>query len=113
MAERGDGMVSYMKGDLFECGADCLVNAVNCEGVMGKGLALQFKTRFPENYKSYVKACKSGGLKIGKIHFFTENKITVVNLPTKDKWRQASKIEYIEEGMQCLVRLLPELGVKK
>ncbi len=71
MAERGDGMVSYMKGDLFECGADCLVNAVNCEGVMGKGLALQFKTRFPENYKSYVKACKSGGLKIGKIHFFT------------------------------------------
>lgn len=113
MAERGDGMVSYLKGDLFEYGADCLVNAVNCEGVMGKGLALQFKTRFPENFKSYVKACKSGELKIGKIHFFTENGITVVNLPTKDKWRQASKIEYIEEGMQCLVRLLPELGVKK
>lgn len=106
-------MIQYKQGDLFECGADCLVNAVNCEGIMGKGIAYQFKIRFPENNKSYIKACKSGELKIGKIHFFTENGITVINLPTKDKWRQPSKMEYVEEGMDNLVALLPKLGVKK
>lgn len=106
-------MIQYRQGDLFECGADCLVNAVNCEGIMGKGIAYQFKIRFPENNKSYVKACRSGELKIGKIHFFTENGITVINLPTKDKWRQPSKMEYVEEGMDNLVELLPKLGVKK
>lgn len=106
-------MIQYRQGDLFECGADCLVNAVNCEGIMGKGIAYQFKIRFPENNKSYIKACKSGELKIGKIHFFTENGITVINLPTKDKWRQPSKMEYVEEGMNHLVELLPKLEVKK
>ncbi len=106
-------MIQYRQGDLFECGADGLVNAVNCEGIMGKGIAYQFKIRFPENNKSYIKACKSGELKIGKIHFFTENGITVINFPTKDKWRQPSKMEYVEEGMNNLVELLPRLGVKK
>jgi O-acetyl-ADP-ribose deacetylase (regulator of RNase III) len=106
-------MIQYRQGDLFECGADCLVNAVNCEGIMGKGIAYQFKIRFPENNKSYIKACKLGELKIGKIHFFTENGITVINLPTKDKWRQPSKMEYVKEGMDNLVELLPTLGVKK
>ena len=55
---------------MFECNADCLMNTVNCEGVMGKGIAYQFKMRFPENNKSYIKACKSGALTIDKVHFY-------------------------------------------
>jgi O-acetyl-ADP-ribose deacetylase (regulator of RNase III)/uncharacterized protein YwgA len=98
---------------MFECNADCLVNTVNCEGFMGKGIAYQFKLRFPENNKSYVKACNSGELTVGKVHYFVEDGITIVNFPTKNKWRECSKIEYIETGMNYLVELLPKLDVKK
>ncbi|HJA65738.1 MAG TPA: macro domain-containing protein [Candidatus Mediterraneibacter cottocaccae] len=106
-------MIEYTKGNMFESGADCLINTVNCEGYMGKGIAYQFKMRFPENNKSYVKACRSGRLTVGKVHWYTEDGITIVNFPTKDKWREKSKIEYIENGMDSLIELLPELKVKR
>lgn len=106
-------MVEYVKGNMFECNADCLINTVNCEGYMGKGVAYQFKMKFPENNKAYVKACKSGELTVGKIHYYVEEGITIINFPTKNKWRENSKIEYIEKGMNALVEVLPELGVKK
>lgn len=106
-------MIQYVKGNMFECNADCLINTVNCEGFMGKGVAYQFKMRFPENNKSYIKACKSGELVVGKVHYYTENGITIINFPTKNKWRENSKIEYIEEGMNFFVELLPRLNVKK
>ncbi len=106
-------MIEYTKGNMFECNADCLINTVNCEGFMGKGIAYQFKMRFPENNKSYVKACKSGELVVGKMHSFTEEGITIINFPTKNKWRENSKLEYIENGMEALVELLPKLAVKK
>lgn len=106
-------MIEYTKGNMFESNADCLVNTVNCEGFMGKGIAYQFKMKFPENYKSYAKACKSGELTVGKVHFFIEEGITIINFPTKNKWREDSKMEYIEKGMESLVKLLPELTVKR
>lgn len=106
-------MINYMKGNMFECNADCIINTVNCEGFMGKGIAYQFKMRFPENNKSYIKACKSGNLTVGKVHYFVEDGITIVNFPTKNKWRENSKIEYIETGMDYFVELLPKLMVKK
>lgn len=106
-------MINYMKGNMFECNADCLINTVNCEGFMGKGIAYQFKKRFPENNKSYVKACKSGALTVGKIHYFIEDGITIINFPTKNKWREPSRIEYIETGLDSLIELLPTLAVKK
>lgn len=106
-------MIEYTKGNMFECNADCLVNTVNCEGFMGKGIAYQFKMRFPENNKSYVKACKSGTLTVGKVHSYFEEGITIINFPTKDKWRENSKMEYIEKGMDSLVELLPALTVKR
>ena len=105
-------MIEYTSGNIFESGADCLINAVNCEGVMGKGIAYQFKLKFPENNKSYIKACKSSELTIGKVHYFTENGITIVNLPTKNKWREKSKIEYIKTAMDYFVDILPKLQVK-
>lgn len=106
-------MIKYMKGNMFECDADCLINTVNCEGFMGKGIAYQFKVRFPENNKSYIKACKSGKLTVGKVHYYIEDGITIVNFPTKNKWRENSKIEYIETGMNYFIELLPNLRVKK
>lgn len=106
-------MIEYTKGNMFECNADCLINTVNCEGFMGKGVAYQFKMRFPENNKSYVKACKSGELAVGKVHSFMEEGITIINFPTKNKWRESSKMEYIEKGMEAFVELLPKLAVKK
>ena len=106
-------MIRFTTGNLFDCGADCLINTVNCEGYMGKGVAYQFKLKFPENNKSYIKACRSGELTVGKLHHYTENGITIINFPTKDKWRKPSKIEYIENGMNSLVQLIPHLNVHK
>lgn len=106
-------MIEYTKGNMFECDADCLINTVNCEGFMGKGIAYQFKVRFPENNKSYIKACKSGELTVGKVHYYNESGITIVNFPTKNKWRENSQIEYIETGMNYFIELLPKLRVKK
>ncbi|MEZ3436532.1 MAG: macro domain-containing protein [Lachnospiraceae bacterium] len=106
-------MIQYVKGNMFECNADCLINTVNCEGFMGKGVAYQFKMRFPENNKSYIKACKSGELTVGKVHYYIEEGITIINFPTKNKWRENSKMEYIENGMSFFVELLPRLNVKK
>lgn len=106
-------MISFTTGNMFECGADCLVNTVNCEGIMGKGVAYQFKMRFPENNKAYVKACRSGELTVGKIHYFCEGGITVINFPTKDKWREKSKMEYVENGLDAFIKLLPKLNVHR
>lgn len=106
-------MIKYTKGNMFECNADCLINTVNCEGFMGKGIAYQFKMKFPENNKSYIKACKSGELTVGKVHYYIEDGITIVNFPTKNKWRENSRIEYIETGMDSFIELLSKIDVKK
>lgn len=105
-------MIEYRTGNMFDSDADCLVNTVNCEGYMGKGIAYQFKMRFPENNKQYVKECRRGTLKPGTLFIFKEEGKTIINFPTKDKWRENSKEEYIIDGMMELVRLLPSLGVK-
>lgn len=95
-------MISYERGDLLSSDARCLVNAVNCEGFMGKGLAYQFKRRFPKNNEDYVRACRNRVLKVGRLHSFEEDGKLIVNFPTKDKWREKSKIEYIEKGLAHL-----------
>lgn len=105
-------LIQYATGDMFQSGAECLVNTVNCEGYMGKGVAYQFKLKFPENNKAYIKACKNKTLHVGTIHTFVENGITIVNFPTKDKWRENSKISYIETALDVLVEQLPQLNVK-
>lgn len=99
-------MIKYVTGNIFESQAQCLVNTVNCEGYMGKGIAYQFKLRYPENNKDYVRACKSGKLHIGTIHYFTVDGIWIVNFPTKDKWREKSRISYVEIGLDRLVEFI-------
>jgi len=102
-------MFKFTTGNILDSSAECLVNTVNCEGYMGKGIAYQFKKKFPENFKSYKDACTSGSLKIGTIHCFRENNKIVINFPTKNKWRENSKMEYIHLGLKELVKIL-ELG---
>ena len=99
-------MISYTSGDLLQSSADALVNTVNCEGYMGKGIAYQFKLRYPENNKDYIKACKNGTLQIGRLHYFRERSKVIINFPTKDKWRAKSKLEYIDKGLDELVKLI-------
>lgn len=106
-------MITYTTGDLFNCGADCLINTVNCDGYMGKGIAYQFKTRFPRNNDVYVKACKNGEMRIGRVLPVEENGILIINFPTKGKWREDSRIEYIETGMDSLVNFLQSESVSK
>ena len=105
-------VIKYVTGDMFASGAGCLINTVNCEGYMGKGIAYQFKMKFPENNKSYVKACRNGSLRPGTLHVFVEDGITIINFPTKDRWRGNSKLSYIETGLDELLKVLPELQVK-
>ncbi len=105
-------MIEFVTGNIFDSNADCLVNTVNCEGFMGKGIAYQFKLRFPENNNDYVKACKTGKLKVGTIHYYNEGGVWIVNFPTKDKWREKSKIEYVERGLERLVDFIEEYKPK-
>lgn len=99
-------MFTYLTGDILESTAACLVNTVNCEGYMGKGIAYQFKKRFPENNRDYVRACRAKKLYIGKIHTFYEDGKFIVNFPTKRSWREKSKIEYLYVGLPELVKFL-------
>ncbi|MDD2715658.1 MAG: macro domain-containing protein [Candidatus Wallbacteria bacterium] len=105
-------MIIYKQGDILLEKAEALVNTVNCEGYMGKGIAYKFKCKFPENNADYQKACKSKALAIGKLHYFKENGQWIINFPTKDKWREDSRLEYIEKGMAELIKLIRELGIK-
>ena len=105
-------MIKYTTGDILTSSAECLVNTVNCEGFMGKGIAYQFKLAFPENEKEYVKQCRSGKFHVGTVTFFKENGKTIVNFPTKDKWRNNSEYSYVEAGLKDLVEKLPFQNIK-
>lgn len=104
--------IIYTTGDLLKSNTEALVNTVNCEGYMGKGIAYQFKLKFPLNNEDYIKACKSGELTIGKVHHYIEHDKIIINFPTKDKWRANSKIEYIDKGLDSLISLINELNIQ-
>jgi len=103
-------------GDLLASDVDALVNTVNCVGVMGKGIALQFKRRYPENFDSYARACKAKEVKLGYMYTVELHAMTgpryVINFPTKDHWKARSKIKDIDAGLDDLVRVIRELGIK-
>lgn len=110
-------MIKYITGNIFDSNAQALVNTVNTVGVMGKGIALQFKKEFPKNYKKYVKACKDKSFSIGKLlviddeSIYTGRKI-IINFPTKKNWRNPSEYSYIEEGLNQLVELIQQKSIK-
>ena len=111
-------MITETKGNLLEAKTEALVNAVNCVGVMGKGIALQFRREFSEDYfKDYKRACQSGELAIGKVHVYElknaeTNSRFIVNFPTKNHWRGQSRIEDIESGLQSLVEAIERVRIK-
>jgi len=96
-------MITYVVGNLFESPAHVLVNTVNTEGVMGKGIAKDFKTIFPDMFKKYQKLCEEGKIKTGSLWLYKTPNKWVLNFPTKTTWRRPSKLEYIEEGLKAFV----------
>lgn len=106
-------MIRFTKGNLMTANAEALVNTVNTVGVMGKGIALQFKEEFPKNFTIYANACKSGELVPGKLLITKEKnrsgeEKTIINFPTKLNWRNPSKYEYIKDGLTELVKAIEE-----
>jgi O-acetyl-ADP-ribose deacetylase (regulator of RNase III) len=104
-------------GDLLKAEADAIVNTVNCVGVMGKGIALQFKKKWPENFRAYEKACKAGKVRLGTMFVHDLGGLAskphfIINFPTKDHWRGKSELSFIEEGLKDLVRVVREYGIR-
>lgn len=101
-------MIERTQGDLLVADAAALVNTVNCVGVMGKGIALQFKKTFPENFKAYEAACRREEVKPGRMFVFETGQMFnpryIINFPTKRHWRDKSRYEDIESGLKALVR---------
>jgi O-acetyl-ADP-ribose deacetylase (regulator of RNase III) len=110
-------MIHYITGNLMDSNAEALVNTVNTVGVMGKGIALQFKNMFPNNFKIYAKACKNNEVEPGKLLVTEEEtmlkgKKIIINFPTKTDWRKPSEYSYIEQGLTDLVRIVNDRGIK-
>lgn len=110
-------MIQFKQANLLESDAQAIVNTVNTVGVMGKGIALQFKNQYPHNYKLYAAACKAKEVVVGKM-FVTEEtsllggKKIIINFPTKTDWRKPSEYSYIENGLQDLVKVIEDKNIK-
>ncbi len=104
-------MIEYVKGNIFDSPAQVIVNPVNTVGVMGKGLALEFKKKYPEMFSAYKKMCENKALTTGKLmlHFSPDHWILL--FPTKEHWRNPSKIEYIENGLKKFVNTYAEKNI--
>lgn len=104
-------MIEYIEGDIFNSPAQVIVNTVNTVGVMGKGLALSFKKRYPEMFQSYKRACEKNLLKTGKLMLFYSPDHWILLFPTKENWRYPSKLEYIEAGLVKFVQTYAEKSI--
>lgn len=109
-------MIRFTKGNLLDADVEAVVNTVNTVGVMGKGIALMFKERFPENFKAYEQACKRKEVQLGKM-FVTESPELsgprwIVNFPTKAQWRFPSRLDWIEKGLVDLRKVITEKGIR-
>lgn len=110
-------MITYEDGaDLLASEAEALVNTVNCVGVMGRGIALQFKKAYPDNFKAYVAACKAGEVRPGRMFVVETHRLTnprfIINFPTKRHWRGKSRIEDIESGLEALAEELKRRDIR-
>jgi len=108
--------IEYKAGDILREDAEALVNTVNCVGVMGRGIALQFRKAWPENFKEYAAACKRGEVVPGRMFVHETGQLTnpryIINFPTKRHWRGKSRIEDIEAGLEDLVRVIRERNIR-
>ena len=108
-------MIEYRIGDILKADAEALVNTVNCVGAMGRGIALQFKNSFPENFKAYKAACNREEVQPGRMFVFETGTLTnpkfIINFPTKRHWRGKSRMEDIESGLKALTEEIQWLGI--
>ena len=106
----------FTRGNLLEAEVEALVNAVNTVGVMGKGIALAFKQRFPENFAAYAAACGAGEVQVGRmfVHRQTAGAFPrwIVNFPTKKHWRDPTRIEWVEAGLVALTEVIRENQIR-
>lgn len=110
-------MIELTKGNLLEAPTEALVNTVNTEGVMGKGIALQFKQAYPQMFRAYERDCKAGEVKLGKMQVYDLGGLVggprwIINFPTKGHWRAGSRIADIETGLNDLVATLKQLQIR-
>jgi O-acetyl-ADP-ribose deacetylase (regulator of RNase III) len=109
-------MIRLTQGNLLEAKVDAVVNTVNTVGVMGKGIALMFKECFPSNFDAYARACKNGDVGIGKMLVTTNREFFgpkwIINFPTKTNWRANSRLEWIQQGLEDLVRIIEEKDIR-
>ncbi|MFC1888544.1 macro domain-containing protein [Thermodesulfobacteriota bacterium] len=109
-------MIEFKVGDILAEDAEALVNTVNCVGVMGRGIALQFKRTFPENFKSYAAACKRNEVQPGRMFVFETGQLTnpryIINFPTKRHWKGKSRIADIEAGLAALAEVIKSYHIQ-
>lgn len=109
-------MIRMTRGDILRADAEAIINTVNCVGVMGRGIALQFKKAWPNNFNAYALACKNKDVQPGRMFIFETGQLAnpryIINFPTKRHWRAASRIEDIESGLVALVDDIQRIGIK-
>ena len=109
-------MISFTTGDILKSNAEALVNTVNCVGIMGRGIALQFKNAFSDNFEAYTRACESDEVQPGRMFVFERHRLDnprfIINFPTKRHWRGKSRIQDIEAGLVDLVRVIQERKIR-
>lgn len=104
-------MLKFVRGNLFDSRTQTLVNTVNCVGIMGKGVALAFKKKYPDMYDDYRRQCELGAIRPGVLTLYTNTKPWILNFPTKRHWRARSRLDDIEAGLKEFVRRYKELGI--
>jgi len=108
-------MIEYKKGNILLESVEALVNTVNCVGIMGRGIALQFKKNYPSNYKAYKNACDQQQIQPGKMFVYQISQLTdpkyIINFPTKRHWRGKSRIEDIKSGLTDLIKIINDLNI--
>ncbi len=108
-------MIRFKTGDMLAEDVDAMVNTVNCVGVMGRGVALQFKRAFPSNFNAYAELCKRGEMRPGRVFVFETGEMLrpkyIVNFPSKRHWRGKSRMEDIESGLASLVEEIQSRGI--
>ena len=109
----GTKITIVSNGDIFKSKCEALVNPVNIKGIMGKGLALAFKTKYPAHFENYKRACQNGEMTTDKVLAYQEkNGPMIICLATKADWRDSSKMEYVSAGLDDLVKQIKTLGIR-
>ena len=110
-------MIKYITGNILDSKADALINTVNTVGVMGKGIALQFKNAYQNNYKAYIDACKRNEVLVGKLFVVKDSNLNsgekyIINFPTKKDWRKPSEYSFIDAGLDDLIHIIKEYKIQ-